>query len=90
MDIIFEILLEIYMELMLLVVPEKKASTRRYRVLAWLIAFIGILATFASFIFGMALIVDNNDLVGIIPLAIALLLSIMQISLGIKAYKKRK
>lgn len=90
MDFLFELLVEIYMELMLLVVPEKKASTRRYRVLAWLIAFVGILATFASFIFGMVLIVDNNDLVGIIPLAIALLLSIMQISLGIKAYKKRK
>ena len=83
MDIIFEILIEIYMELMMLVVPEEKTTKKRYRVLAAIIALIGIAATIASLVYGLYLIIDNDNLLGIIPIAVAVILSISQITAGI-------
>ena len=83
MDIIFEILIEIYMELMMLVVPEEKATKKRYRVLAVIIALIGVAATIASLVYGLYLIIDNDNLLGIIPIAVAVILSISQITAGI-------
>ena len=90
MDIIFEILIEIYMELMLLVVPEEKAAKKRYVVLAFIIALIGISATVAALVYGMYLIVNKNDLLGIIPLTIAAILSISQIVAGIVIHTSKK
>ena len=83
MDILFEILIEIYMELMMLVVPEEKKTKKRYRVLAIIIALIGIAATIASLVYGLHLIIDMDNLVGIIPITIAVLLSLAQITAGI-------
>ena len=48
MEIIFEILLEAYMELMLLIVPEGK-ETKRYRRIAKTIALCVLLLVFAAF-----------------------------------------
>ncbi len=83
MDILFEILIEIYLELMMLVVPEEKKTKKRYRVLAIIIALIGVAATIASLVYGLHLIIDKDNLVGIIPIAIAVLLSLAQITAGI-------
>ena len=83
MDILFEFFIEIYMELMMLVVPEEKKTKKRYRVLAIIIALIGIAATIASLVYGLHLIIDKDNLVGIIPIAIAVLLSLAQITAGI-------
>ncbi len=83
LDIIFEILIEIYMELMMLVVPEDKMAKKRYRVLTVIIALIGIATTVASLIYGLHLIIDKDKLIGIIPIAIAVILSISQITAGI-------
>ncbi len=83
MDILFEILIEIYMELMMLVVPEDKMAKKRYRFLAVIIALIGVTATVASLIYGLHLIIDKDNMVGIIPIAIAFILSISQITAGI-------
>ena len=83
MDIVFEILIEIYMELMMLVVPEENRTKKRYRVLAIIIALIGIAATIASLVYGLHLVIDKDDLLGIIPIAIAALLSLAQITAGI-------
>ncbi len=71
------------MELMMLVVPEEKATKKRYRVLAAIIALIGIAATIASLVYGLYLIIDNDNLLGIIPIAVAVILSISQITAGI-------
>ncbi len=90
MDIIFEVLIEIYMELMLLVVPEEKAAKKRYVVLAFIIALIGISATVAALVYGMYLIINKNDLLGIIPLTIAAILSISQIVAGIVIHASKK
>lgn len=83
LDIIFEILIEIYMELMMLVVPEEKKKKKRYRVLAVIISLIGIAATIASLVYGLHLIIDKDNLIGIIPVTIAAILSIAQITAGI-------
>lgn len=83
MEIVFEILIEIYMELMMLVVPEENRTKKRYRVLAIIIALIGIAATIASLVYGLHLVIDKDDLLGIIPIAIASLLSLAQITAGI-------
>lgn len=89
MDILFEILVELYMELMMIIVPEKDASTKKYRVIVTIIAIIGLLATFASFIFGMSLIIDHNNLLGIIPITFAVLISVLQIVMGIRSYRNK-
>ena len=68
---------------MMLVVPEEKATKKRYRVLAIIIALIGIAAIIASFIYGLHLIIDKNNLLGIIPVVIAVILSVAQIAAGI-------
>lgn len=70
-------------------VPEGKRGKRSTKIKAFIVAIIGLAATITSFIFGMSLLVDKNDLLGIIPLAAALLLSVLQITLGIKAYNRR-
>ncbi len=84
MDVVFEILFEIYTELMLLVVPEEKKTKKKYKVLAVFIALIGITLTAVSFIYGAYLIVDKNDPVGLIPICMGILLSLAQIVAGIK------
>ncbi len=90
MDIIFEILIEIYMELMMLVVPEEKKTKKRYRILAVIIALIGIAATIASLAYGLHLIIDKDNLIGIMPIVIAVLLSLAQITAGIIIHLSKK
>ena len=90
MDILFEFLIEIYMELMMLVVPEDKVTKKRYRVLAVIIALVGIAAVFVSFIYGVHLITDKDNLLGIIPIAAAVLISIAQIVAGFVVSSSKK
>ena len=87
MDILIEILLEIYMELMLLVVPEKRI-TKGQRRLALAAAIAVIAGIFALFIWGMALILDHGNYWGILPVTGAAVLSLAQIIAGIILYKK--
>lgn len=85
MDIVFEILLEIYMELMLLVVPGKNI-TKKHRRIATIIAIVELVVMFALVIWGVALIADENNLLGIIPIAVVGVVSIAQIVFGIVLY----
>lgn len=87
MDILIEILLEIYMELMMLVVPEKRI-TKAQRRIAVVIAVCVIVGVFALFIWGMALILDHGNMWGILPVAAAVLISLVQIVAGILLYRK--
>ncbi|MBQ8748816.1 MAG: hypothetical protein IJZ14_03325 [Oscillospiraceae bacterium] len=87
MDIVIEILLEIYMELMFLVVPEKNAS-KKHIWLARIMAITVVLGIFALVIWGAVLIVDHNNLWGILPIAIAVVVSLAQIIAGIILFKK--
>ena len=83
MDLLFDILFEVYLELMMLIVPEEKAATKKYRIIAMLIASLVMVIDFALFILGGTLIFDEGRLIGILPLSLAAVLSLAQIVLGI-------
>ena len=87
MDIVIEILLEIYMELMLLVVPEKNAGKKQIWI-AKIAAIAVVFGIFALVIWGAVLILDYNNLWGILPITVAVALSMAQIIAGIVLYKK--
>jgi hypothetical protein len=86
MDMIIEILLEVYMELMFLVVPEKNAS-KKHIWIAKIAAILVVLGIFALVIWGGVLIADHNNLWGMIPIAVAVVISLAQIIAGIMLYK---
>ena len=87
MDIVIEILLEIYMELMLLVVPEKNAGKKQIWI-AKIAAIAVVFGIFALVIWGAVLILDHNNLWGLLPITVAVALSMAQIIAGIVLYKK--
>ena len=86
-EFVVEIMLEVYMELMLLVIPEKNV-TRKHRVIATILAVCMLITVVALAVWGAILILDQNNLLGIIPLVISVLLSVFQIILGIVFYNK--
>ena len=88
LDFIFELFFEIYLELMILIVPEDKRS-KKLRLITGIIAIIGIIAVIALFIWGAVLIADYDNMLGIIPIAIAAVISLTQIIAGIVLYIKR-
>ena len=87
MDIVIEILIEIYMELMLLVVPEKNA-TKKHIWIAKIVAILVVLGVVALVIWGGVLIAEYNNLWGIFPITVAVVISLAQIIAGIILYKK--
>lgn len=87
MDIVIEILLEIYVELMFLVIPEKNAS-KKHIWIAKSMAILVVLGIFALVIWGGVLVVDHNNMWGILPITIAVVISLAQIIAGIVLFKK--
>lgn len=87
MDIVIEVLLEIYMELMFLVIPEKNVGKKQIWI-AKIMAILVVVGIFALVIWGGALIADHNNLWGVVPIAVAVTLSLAQIIAGILLYKK--
>jgi len=88
MDIVIEILLELYVAMMLLIVPEKNVSKKHIWV-AKIAAILVLLGIFALVIWGGVLIAEYHNLWGIVPILIAVVLSLIQIVAGIILYKKR-
>ena len=88
MDIIFEIFLEIYGELMMLIIPESKWTKKKGAIAFVAIAnFIGV---FALFLWGMILLTDNGDILGWSPIFFAVVLSAVQIGMGIYRFVRTK
>lgn len=87
MDILFEILFEVYGELMLLIVPGK-GTDKKFRVISKIIAIVVVFGVIALALWGVYLILDKENLLGIIPLAFAVVISLFQIVAGIIFYKK--
>ena len=83
MDLLLDILFEVYVELMGLIVPEEKTTTKKFRALVALIAFTVLIGVVALIIWGCVLITEKNNLLGIIPIAIGGVISIAQIVAGI-------
>ena len=88
LELILEILFELYLEMMILIVPKDKRS-KKLRLITGIIAIIGIIAVIALFIWGAVLIADYDNMLGIIPIAIAAVISLTQIIAGIVLYIKR-
>lgn len=82
MDLLIEILLDVYMELMLLVIPEEKVS-RRHKIIAKVIAISILCGVLALIVWGVVLIVDHGNLLGVVPITVAAVISVVQIALGI-------
>ena len=88
-DVIFEIIFEVYIELMLYIVPEEKVTSKKYRTIAILVATVILLGVLALFIWGCVLISDYNNRLGIIPIVIAIIISIVQIIAGFILHNKK-
>ena len=88
MDLLIEILLEIYMELMLLVIPEGKIG-RKQRGIATVLAFLVTFGIMALAIWGIVWIVETNNPWGWLPLLLAILLSAVQIIFGVRLYIRK-
>lgn len=89
MDILIEILLEVYMELMFLIIPEQKRG-KRHRVIAVIVAFVVMIGFMALAIWGCDLIWEKGNPLGWIPLMVAIVLSVVQIVAGIILFFKRE
>ena len=87
MDIVIEVLLEIYVELMMLIVPEKNVS-KKHKLIAKIIAVLVVIGIFVLVIWGASLIIDHNNLWGIAPISAGVIISLIQVIVGIILYKK--
>ena len=87
MDFLMELLFEVYLDLMMLIVPEKNIS-KKHKNIAKVIAILVLFGVIALAFWGIVLIVDNSNLLGIIPLAVAIIISLAQIVLSIILYNK--
>ena len=89
MELLFEFLFEVYIELMMFIVPEEKATSKKYRAIAILIALVIIFGVLALFIWGFVLLIDYRNKLGIVPIAIAIVISIIQIVAGFILHDKK-
>ena len=87
MELLAEILFEVYGELMFLIIPEKNRS-KKYIWLSKTIAVLVFLGVVALAIWGVVLISDYNNLWGVVSIALAVVISLAQIIAGIVLFKK--
>ena len=87
MEIIFEVLFEMYLELMMFAVPEGKFKSKKAREIVGTIMTISLFAIIALFIWGCYLVGDRDSKLGIIPITVAIVLSIVQIIVGFVLHK---
>lgn len=87
MEILAEILLDVYGELMLLIVPEKGTS-KKIILLSKIFAILVLMGGIALVLWGIYLIADQDNLLGILPITLAAIISLAQIIAGIVLYKK--
>ena len=88
MELLMEFIFELYFELMMYVVPEEKATSKKYRTLVVLIAITVLLGVLALFILGCVLL-EHDHYLGFIPILIAILISVAQIIAGFKIQNKK-
>lgn len=87
MELLAEILIEVYGELMFLIIPEKNRS-KKYIWISKIIAVAVFLSVVALAVWGIVLIANYNNLWGIAPIAAAIVISLTQIIAGIILFKR--
>ena len=90
LEIVFEIVFEIYIELMMHIVPKEKATSRKYKIIASLLALVVLLGTLALFIWGCILMGKYHNELGIIPIAVSIVISVVQIFAGFILHNKNE
>ena len=88
-ELFIEIFFEVYMELMLLIIPAGKRS-KKHTVIAAIIAIAALIGVISLVIWGVALISDHDNLIGIVPITLAAVVSLAQITAGIVLYVKNR
>ena len=88
MDILIEIFIDVYLELMLLIIPEEKRRKRHY-VFATIGAIVVTFGILALGVWGGYMLFEQKRAVGVIPFSIAVLLSVAQIATGITIFVKK-
>ena len=87
MELLAEILFEVYGELMFLIIPGKRMG-KKYVIIAKAIAVLVFIGVIALAVWGAILISDYNNMIGIVPISIAVVISLTQIIAGIVLFKK--
>ena len=87
MDMLAEILFEVYGELMFLIIPEKRMN-KKYVVLTKMIAVLVFVGVVALVLWGAILISDYQNQMGILLISVAAVISLAQIIAGIILFKK--
>ena len=87
MDFIFEVLFELFMEMMFLIVPENKVKSKKHHILAITLALLTTVGYIALFIWGVILI-DNGNSWGALPIILAILMSLTQFIIGVVSRSK--
>lgn len=88
MEIIMEVLFDLFMELFFLFVPKEKRRSKAYTTGAFLTAVILFFAVIALVLWGVFLITEQNNPLGKEPIVIAVIISILVIVFGIINYNK--
>ena len=86
-ELLGEIRIELYGELMMLIVPEEKRG-KRFHIIAKTIAIAVLILIIATVVAGIILIENQNKPLGIGLLIVAGTISLIQITLGIIFYKR--
>lgn len=89
MEILIEIIVEFYLEMMMWIVPEKNL-TKKQRRIAELAAATVAVGLLALVIWGIILISDYGNLWGFMPIAVAAVLALAQITAGVILQGKNK
>lgn len=87
MELLIEIFFEVYGELMFLIIPEKRMD-KKYVILTKIIAILVFIGVIALVLWGAILISEYNKLMGIVPIMIAVVISLAQIIAGIVLFNK--
>jgi hypothetical protein len=87
MELLLEILFDVYGELMFLIIPEGKMS-KKYIIISKIIAILVFAGVISLALWGAYLVSERDNLIGILPISIAIIISLAQIIAGIVLYKK--
>lgn len=87
MELLAEILFEVYGELMFLIIPEKRLN-KKYVIITKIIAVLVFIGVIALVLWGAVLITEQNNLAGILPISIGAVISLGQIVAGILLFNK--
>ena len=83
MEVLFEFLFDLYLELMIFIIPEEKTTSKRYKVVVTVFAVCVLVLVLALVFWGLVLILDKSSSLGYIPLGAAIGISVLQIVFGL-------